>query len=85
MLLWKLFRPHIFVSVLTLCWGGFALLQATTTNFAGMVVLRLFLGIAETAFAPGVTYYLTFFYRRGEFGSRMPRARRLTLAFHAHR
>lgn len=66
MLLWKRFPPHIFVSFLTLGWGGLALLQASATNFGGLAALRLLLGICETAFAPGVTYYLSFFYRRRE-------------------
>ncbi|CEQ39104.1 SPOSA6832_00620, partial [Sporobolomyces salmonicolor] len=46
-LLWKAIPPHVFVAILTLCWGSFAL-----------------------PFAPGVTFYLTFFYRRREIGLR---------------
>lgn len=34
------------------------------------MVLRLLLGFAETAFAPGVTFYLSFFYNRREIGFR---------------
>ncbi|ORY90816.1 major facilitator superfamily domain-containing protein [Leucosporidium creatinivorum] len=70
MLLWKRFPPHIFVAFLTLGWGGLALLQASATNFGGLVALRLLLGVCETAFAPGVTYYLSFFYQRHEIGFR---------------
>ncbi|GAA5938165.1 hypothetical protein JCM1841_001138 [Sporobolomyces salmonicolor] len=68
-LLWKAIPPHVFVAILTLCWGSFALLQATA-RWEGLMALRLFLGVAETAFAPGVTFYLTFFYRRREIGLR---------------
>lgn len=35
-----------------------------------MMVLRLLLGIAEAAFTPGMPYYLSFFYLRGELGFR---------------
>ena len=34
------------------------------------MVIRAFLGVAETAFAPGVTYYLSMIYRRREVGLR---------------
>lgn len=69
-LLWKILPPRIFVAALVLMWGGFALFQSATQGFAGMMVLRLFLGLSETAFAPGVTYYLSFFYSRREIGLR---------------
>ncbi|GJN88248.1 hypothetical protein Rhopal_001213-T1 [Rhodotorula paludigena] len=69
MLLWKVVPPHVLVTVLTLCWGSFALLQAAA-KWEGLMVLRLLLGFAETAFAPGVTFYLSFFYNRREIGFR---------------
>ncbi|GAA5977103.1 hypothetical protein JCM11641_001302 [Rhodosporidiobolus odoratus] len=69
MLLWKAVPPHILVAVLTFCWGSFALLQPTA-HWAGLMVLRLLLGIAETTFSPGVTFFLTFFYNRREVGLR---------------
>ncbi|BGP18866.1 hypothetical protein JCM10213v2_006946 [Rhodosporidiobolus nylandii] len=69
MLLWKAVPPHILVAVLTLCWGAFALLQPTA-HWGGLMALRFLLGIAETAFSPGVTFFLTFFYNRREVGLR---------------
>ncbi|KAK4046504.1 hypothetical protein OIV83_006030 [Microbotryomycetes sp. JL201] len=69
-LLWKAIPPHLFVAFLTFMWSALALLQAAATNFGGMAALRLLLGIAETAFAPGVTYYLSFFYKKNEVGFR---------------
>ncbi|GAA5959127.1 hypothetical protein JCM8115_005646 [Rhodotorula mucilaginosa] len=68
-LLWKLIPPRYFVTFLTLCWGSFALLQACA-RWEGLMVLRLFLGVAETAFSPGVPLYLSFFYSRREIGFR---------------
>ncbi|BGP29640.1 hypothetical protein JCM10296v2_001379 [Rhodotorula toruloides] len=68
-LLWKALSPHVFVAILTLCWGGFALLQAAA-RWEGLMALRLLLGVAETAFAPGVTFFLSFFYSRCEVGFR---------------
>ncbi|GAA6024254.1 hypothetical protein JCM8202_001449 [Rhodotorula sphaerocarpa] len=68
-LLWKLVPPRLFVAFLTLCWGGFALLQAAA-GWEGLMALRLLLGVAETAFSPGVPLYLSFFYSRREIGFR---------------
>ncbi|GAA5905309.1 hypothetical protein JCM8208_003811 [Rhodotorula glutinis] len=68
-LLWKCMPPHILVTALTLMWGGLALLQAAA-RWEGLMALRFLLGVAETAFAPGVTFYLSFFYDRREVGFR---------------
>ncbi|POY76109.1 hypothetical protein BMF94_0832 [Rhodotorula taiwanensis] len=68
-LLWKVIPPRYFVTFLTLCWGGFALLQAAA-RWEGLMVLRLLLGVAETAFSPGAPLYLSFFYSRREVGFR---------------
>ncbi|GAA5896168.1 hypothetical protein JCM6882_008508 [Rhodosporidiobolus microsporus] len=78
MLLWKAVPPHILVAVLTLCWGTFALRCTNsehpavqpTAHWGGLMALRLLLGIAETAFSPGVTFFLSFFYGRREVGIR---------------
>lgn len=40
-------------------------------NFAGLMALRWFLGMAESAFFPLVIYYQTTFYRRGELVRRL--------------
>ena len=40
-------------------------------NFAGLLAARAALGIAEGGLFPGVTYYITLWYRRHECGLRM--------------
>lgn len=69
-LLWKVIPPHIYVTCLTLIWSIVSLLQATTHTFAGMMVLRLILGMSETAYGPGTPYYYSFFYKKNEIGLR---------------
>ncbi|KAK4048049.1 hypothetical protein OIO90_005950 [Microbotryomycetes sp. JL221] len=69
-LLWKAVPPHILVAFLTLMWSALALLQAVATNYGGMIALRMLLGVAETAFGPGVPFYLSFFYKQDEIGFR---------------
>ncbi|KAJ9662860.1 hypothetical protein H2198_001088 [Neophaeococcomyces mojaviensis] len=45
--------------------------QVAAFNFSGLMALRWFLGMAESAFFPLVIYYQTTFYRRGELARRL--------------
>ena len=40
------------------------------TNYAGLLAARFFLGLAEAGLFPGVNYYLSCWYKRGELGLR---------------
>lgn len=51
-------------------WGIIASLQAVSTSFTFLVVLRALLGVGEAAFGPGVPFYLSFFFRRNELAFR---------------
>lgn len=53
------------------CFGSMTLLVVAAQNFAGIMTLRWFLGMAESAFFPLVIYYQTTFYRRGELARRL--------------
>ncbi len=41
------------------------------TNFTGLLIARMALGVAEGGLFPGVTWYITLWYRRHECGYRM--------------
>lgn len=41
------------------------------TSFSGLLVARMALGLAEGGLFPGVTFYITLWYRRHECGLRM--------------
>jgi len=69
-LLYRIIRPHVYISLCILSWGIIASLQATTTSFGFLLVLRALLGIGEAAFGPGVPFYLSFFFRRHELAFR---------------
>jgi hypothetical protein len=43
----KLMRPSIWISILMLSWGTVMTLMGIVQNFAGLVVARFFLGVAE--------------------------------------
>ncbi|KAK4241780.1 major facilitator superfamily transporter [Achaetomium macrosporum] len=69
-LMWKLVPPHIWAGITVMTWGLASTLQAAAFNWEGLMVCRWFLAMAEAAFAPGVPYLLSFFYRRNELGLR---------------
>ncbi|KAI0413150.1 major facilitator superfamily domain-containing protein [Xylaria grammica] len=69
-LMWKIVPPHWWAFVCVLVWGTASTLQATAYNWSGLLASRFFLATAEAAFAPGIPYLLSFFYKRNELGLR---------------
>lgn len=69
-LLYRVFPPHIYISICVASWGLIASLQSLATSFPALLVLRACLGVSEAAFGPGVPFYLSFFYRRDELALR---------------
>ncbi|KAH7413150.1 major facilitator superfamily domain-containing protein [Cadophora sp. MPI-SDFR-AT-0126] len=67
----KKFGPAVVLPILMACFGSLTILGVAVKNFAGMMTLRWFLGMSESAFFPLVIYYLTTFYRRGELARRL--------------
>ncbi|OBT61931.1 hypothetical protein VE03_08200 [Pseudogymnoascus sp. 23342-1-I1] len=49
-----------------LAWGVVMTLTGLVTNYTGLVVARIFLGIAEAGLFPCVNYYITLWYARRE-------------------
>jgi phosphatidylinositol 3,5-bisphosphate 5-phosphatase len=70
-LLYKILPPHAYIACCVMGWGIIASLQALTTSFSQLLLLRGMLGITEAAFGPGVPFYMTFFYRRRELAYRV--------------
>ena len=69
-LLYRVVPPHAYIAICVAGWGLIASLQALANSFAGLLVLRALLGIAEAAFGPGVPFYLSFFFNREELALR---------------
>ncbi|OCK84064.1 MFS transporter-like protein [Lepidopterella palustris CBS 459.81] len=69
-LMYRIIPPHIYISLCVLSWGLIASLQATSTSFGFLLILRALLGVSEAAFGPGVPFYLSFFFRRNELAFR---------------
>ncbi|KZM23610.1 transmembrane transport [Ascochyta rabiei] len=70
-MLGKKYGPHRVLPIMMFCFGSATLLASSVHNWSGMMALRWFLGMAESAFFPLVIYYLTTFYRRGELARRL--------------
>ncbi|KAK5625459.1 hypothetical protein RRF57_001176 [Xylaria bambusicola] len=66
---WKHFPAHIWVTCIVISLATISAAQAATQNYAGIVVLRFFLGATEAMYA-GVPVYLSFFYPRDRVGFR---------------
>jgi len=64
-------RPSLCIPFLMLWWGLICALMGITKSYAGLLVARAALGIAEGGLFPGVTYYITLWNRRHECGFRM--------------
>ncbi|KAF8461685.1 major facilitator superfamily domain-containing protein [Kalaharituber pfeilii] len=64
-------RPSLWLTIIMLAWGLVMTLMGLVTNFPGLLVARMALGFAEGGLFPGVTFYITMWYRRHECGLRM--------------
>ncbi|KAI0036109.1 MFS general substrate transporter [Vararia minispora EC-137] len=70
-LLAKLFPPRLYLGMAAIGWGVSSTLMSTGFNFAGLVVCRIFLGVFEAAFGPGIPLYFSLFYTKHEIGLRL--------------
>ncbi|KAH9829796.1 transporter [Teratosphaeria destructans] len=67
----KMYGPSRVLPGMMVTFGAMTLLTVTAQDFGGLLALRWFLGMAESAFFPLVIYYQTQFYRRGELARRL--------------
>ncbi|KAH7156092.1 major facilitator superfamily domain-containing protein [Dactylonectria macrodidyma] len=63
-------RPSLYISCAMLTWGLVSTLSGNVHNFAGMVLIRFFLGFIEAAFLPGALLILSKWYTRRELTKR---------------
>jgi MFS family permease len=61
-LMLKRFTPSIWMSRIMLTWGIISICQGATHNYAGILLCRFFLGVAEAGFFPSVLYHFSFWY-----------------------
>ncbi|KAF8134538.1 major facilitator superfamily domain-containing protein [Boletus edulis] len=73
----KVFRPSIWIPSIMVAWGLVMTLMCLVNTYEGLLVARVFLGLAEAGLFPGVTYYISLWYPRAD------RATRIALFFSA--
>ncbi|CEJ82055.1 hypothetical protein VHEMI02146 [[Torrubiella] hemipterigena] len=65
-LLLKKLRPSRWLPTIMIAWGVVMTLMGLVRDFKGLLIARVFLGIAEAGLFPGIAYYLTLWYCRDE-------------------
>ncbi|KIW71098.1 hypothetical protein PV04_03303 [Phialophora macrospora] len=70
-LMMKRTRPSLWIPSIMVVWGVCTTLMGLVTSYGGLLAARAALGIAEGGLFPGVTFYITMWYRRHECGLRM--------------
>ncbi|KAJ9629129.1 hypothetical protein H2204_008918 [Knufia peltigerae] len=66
----KILTPRIFFTAIILAWGTIMTLMGLVTSYRGLLAARFMLGVAEAGLFPGVTYYLSCWYKSSEIGAR---------------
>lgn len=69
-ILLKRLTPRLFFTAIILLWGVIMTMMGLVTSYSGLLACRWFLGLAEAGLFPGVNYYLSCWYKRGEIGMR---------------
>ncbi|RSL61676.1 hypothetical protein CEP51_013592, partial [Fusarium floridanum] len=67
----KRLKPRIFFTSIIMIWGTIVVLMGLVTNHAGLLAARWFLGMAEAGLLPGVSFYLSCWYKSSEIGVRI--------------
>ncbi|KAG9666048.1 MFS general substrate transporter, partial [Aureobasidium melanogenum] len=67
----KFKRPSQYIGMLVVSWGTIMTLTGLVKNFAGLMVTRVMLGIAEAGFFPGAVYLITHWYAQGQVQTRL--------------
>ncbi|KNZ71257.1 hypothetical protein J132_00102 [Termitomyces sp. J132] len=63
-------RPSLYIGLCVVLWGLTSALTGVTKSFAGILLCRLFVGLPESAFYPGVSYLLSRWYTKKELAFR---------------
>ncbi|KAJ6594269.1 major facilitator superfamily domain-containing protein [Mycena capillaripes] len=67
----KLVRPSRWIPSIMLAWGLVMTLMCLCKTYHDLIIARIFLGLAEAGLFPGITFYLSLWYRRRDVASRI--------------
>jgi len=67
----KLIRPSRWIPSIMIAWGLVMTLMCLCKTYKSLIIARVFLGLAESGLFPGVTFYLSLWYRRQDVAKRI--------------
>ncbi|KAK7994152.1 hypothetical protein PG989_007533 [Apiospora arundinis] len=67
----KVSRPGLYICSAACIWGCVSAATAAVQSFQGLLAVRVFLGVTEAVFFPGVIYFLSAWYTKSELGKRL--------------
>jgi len=67
----KLVRPSLWIPSIMLAWGLVMTLMCLCNTYHELIIARIFLGLAEAGLFPGITFYLSVWYRRRDVAFRV--------------
>ncbi|KAF8693162.1 hypothetical protein AX14_002310, partial [Amanita brunnescens Koide BX004] len=70
-ILLKFIRPSRWIPSIMVAWGIVMTLMCLCKTFEGLLVARVFLGLAEAGLFPGIVFYLSQWYRRRDVALRI--------------
>ncbi|KAI1214722.1 major facilitator superfamily domain-containing protein [Annulohypoxylon truncatum] len=71
LLMTKIRRPGLYICSAATVWGAVSAVTATVKTYKGLLAIRVFLGVTEAVFFPGVIYFLSAWYTKNELGKRL--------------
>jgi MFS family permease len=63
-------KPSLYLPAIMIIWGALTCVMAAIHDFKHLVVLRIFVGVFEAGFAPGILLLLSSWYKREEQSKR---------------
>ncbi|XDG02420.1 hypothetical protein ABKA04_002035 [Annulohypoxylon sp. FPYF3050] len=71
LLITKISRPGLYICSAATVWGCVSAATAAVKTYQGLMAIRVFLGVTEAVFFPGVIYFLSAWYTKNELGKRL--------------
>jgi len=63
-------RPSYYLPAIMVLWGALTLCMALIKDYHHLVILRIFVGIIESGFSPGILLIISSWYKREEQSKR---------------
>ncbi|KAK7958995.1 MFS general substrate transporter [Apiospora aurea] len=67
----KVSRPGLYICSAACIWGCVSAATAAVQSYRSLLAVRVFLGVTEAVFFPGVIYFLSAWYTKSELGKRL--------------